>query len=76
MLANSVIKRLIRDEKIWEITPNIEMGIREGSQSMNQALTDLVRNNLVAIEDAILRSSDSAKLKSLVSNIDKYECVR
>jgi len=76
MLANSVIKRLIRDEKIWEITPNIEMGIREGSQSMNQALANLVRNNLVSKEDAILRSSDPAKLESLVSNINKYESAR
>ena len=38
MLTSSVIKRLIRDEKIWEITPNIEMGVKEGSQSLNQAL--------------------------------------
>ena len=76
MLATSVVKRLIRDEKIWEITPNIEMGIREGSQSMNQALADLVGNNLVAKEDAVLRSSDPVKLESLISNRDKYECMR
>ena len=76
MLATSVVKRLIRDEKIWEITPNIEMGIREGSQSMNQALADLVRNNLVAKEDAMLRSSDPVKLDNLISNNSKYECVR
>jgi len=76
MLATSVVRRLIRDEKIWEITPNIEMGIREGSQSMNQALADLIRNNLVAKEDAVLRSSDPVKLDSLISNRDKYEYVR
>ena len=76
MLATSVVRRLIRDEKIWEITPNIEMGIREGSQSMNQALADLVRNNLVAKEDAMLRSSDPVKLDNLISNNSKYECVR
>jgi twitching motility protein PilT len=76
MLATSVVRRLIRDEKIWEITPTIEMGIREGSQSMNQALADLVRNNLVAKEDAALRSSDPVKLDNLISNRDKYVCVR
>ncbi len=76
MLATSVVKRLIRDEKIWEITPNIEMGIREGSQSMNQALADLLQNNLVAKEDAMLRSSDPVKLESLISNKEKYECLR
>ena len=76
MLATSVIRRLIRDEKIWEITPNIEMGIREGMQSMDQALADLVRNNRVSKEDALLRSSDPVKLDSLISNRDKYEYVR
>ncbi len=75
MLATSVVRRLIRDEKIWEITPNIEMGIREGSQSMNQALADLVQNNLVAKEDAVLRSSDPVKLDSLISNKERCECV-
>lgn len=76
MLATSVVRRLIRDEKIWEITPNIEMGVREGSQSMNQALADLIQNNLVAKDDAMLKSSDSVKLESLISKQNKYECVR
>ena len=75
MLANSVIKRLIRDEKIWEITPNIEMGVREGSQSLNQALAELVRKNLVAKEDAILRSNDPVKLESLISVKEKQKCL-
>ncbi len=75
MLANSVIKRLIRDEKIWEITPNIEMGVREGSQSLNQALADLVQKELIAKEDAILRSSDPVRLESLISVKEKQVCL-
>jgi twitching motility protein PilT len=72
MLATSVVRTLIRDEKIWEITPNIEMGIREGSQSMNQALADLVKKKLIAREDAMLRATDPAKLENLLSNGQKY----
>jgi twitching motility protein PilT len=75
MLANSVIKRLIRDEKIWEITPNIEMGVREGSQSLNQALADLVHKELITKEDAILRSSDPVKLESLIAVKERQECI-
>jgi twitching motility protein PilT len=75
MLANSVIKRLIRDEKIWEITPNIELGVREGSQSLNQALADLVQKELVTKEDAILRSIDPIKLESLISVKEKQVCL-
>jgi twitching motility protein PilT len=76
MLANSVIKRLIRDEKIWEITPNVEMGVREGSQSLNQALADLVRKNMVTKDDAMLRSGDPVKLESLISSEDMYAGIR
>ncbi len=76
MLATSVVRRLIRDEKIWEITPNIEMGVKEGSQSMNQALADLVRNNHVTMEEAMLRSGDPVKLENLIYSKGRFESVR
>ncbi len=41
MLATSVIRRLIRDEKLYEIHPNLEVGKLEGAQTMSQALADL-----------------------------------
>ncbi|GAI97506.1 unnamed protein product, partial [marine sediment metagenome] len=66
MVTNSVTKRLIREEKIWDITPNIEMGTKEGEQSMNQALASLVRSNFITKEDAILRSSDPARLNDIL----------
>jgi twitching motility protein PilT len=66
MLANSVIRRLIREEKIYEIPANIEMGTREGMQTMDQALTDLVRRNVVTGEEALHKSSNPAKLQQLL----------
>jgi len=63
MLATSVIRRLIRDEKIYEIHPNIEMGKLEGAQTLDQALADLVGRNIVTLEEAIMRSSNPAKLR-------------
>ncbi len=47
MLANSVIRKLIRDEKLYEIHPNLEMGKLEGAQTLDQALADLVKRNIV-----------------------------
>lgn len=66
MLATNVIRRLIREEKIYEIPPNIEMGKLEGMQTMDQALADLVRGNVVALEDAMTKTSNPAKLSSLL----------
>jgi len=71
MLATSVIRRLIRDEKFYDIQPNIEMGKLEGSQTMDQALTELVKNNIVTLEEALLRSGNPAKLQQSIQNQGK-----
>jgi len=63
MLATSVIRRLIRDEKVYEIHPNIEMGKLEGAQTLDQALADLVKRDIVTLEEALLRSSNPTKLQ-------------
>ncbi len=66
MLGTSIIRRQIREAKVYEILPNIEMGTREGMQTMDQALADLVRRGIVAEEEAMARSSNPAKLNSLL----------
>jgi twitching motility protein PilT len=71
MLANSVIRRLIRDEKLYEIHPNMEMSKLEGMQTLDQALADLVKRNIVTLEEALLRSGNPAKLRqSLQSQVE------
>ena len=71
MLANSVIRRLIRDEKIHEISPNMAMGVLEGMQTMDQALACLVQSGIVTEEEALKRSYSQAKLNELLQNQDK-----
>jgi len=63
MLATSVIRRLIREEKIYEISPNIEMGRLEGMQTLDQDLASLVKRNMVDKEEALLKSSNPVKLQ-------------
>jgi len=71
MLANSVIRRLIREEKIYEIPPNMELGGPEGMQTMEQALAELVRNNIVTPEEAVMRSSTPVKLEQILQSQQK-----
>jgi twitching motility protein PilT len=71
MLATSVIRRLIRDGKLYDIHPNIEMGKLEGAQTMDQALTELVKNNIVNIEEALLKSSNPTKLQQSLQTQNK-----
>ena len=63
MLGTNIIRRQIREGKVYEILPNIEMGTREGMQTLDQALADLVGRNIVTQEEAIMRSSNPVKLQ-------------
>ena len=66
MLATSVIRRLIREGKAYEIPPNIEMGRLEGTQTIDQALADLVGGDIVTKEEAMMKSSNPSKLNQLL----------
>lgn len=68
MLANSVIRRLIRDEKLHEIHPNMEMGKLEGAQILDQDLASLVSRSIVTPEDAVIKSSNPARLHKLLQS--------
>jgi pilus retraction protein PilT len=52
MLLTPTISRLIREGKVWEITPFIEDGTIFGMQSFNQSLVKLVREGKVSEEVA------------------------
>jgi twitching motility protein PilT len=71
MLANSVIRRLIRDDKVHEISATIEMGTPEGMQTMDQALAQLVLSGNVAKEEALRKSSHPIKFNELLQNTNK-----
>jgi twitching motility protein PilT len=52
MFGTSAIKNLIRTDKVFQIPSSIEIGTREGMQSLDQALTKLVRDNIIDKEEA------------------------
>jgi twitching motility protein PilT len=62
MFGTSVIRRLIRDEKVFEIGANIEMGKLEGMQTLDQALADLVKNGFISADDALTKSTNPRRL--------------
>jgi len=66
MLVNNVIRRLIRDEKLHEIPPSLEMGRLEGMQTLDQALADLVKSGIVSRAEAMMKTSSPVKLTKLL----------
>jgi twitching motility protein PilT len=68
MLASHTIRKYIRDEKVFEIPVTMEVSTPEGMQTLDQALTDLVRRNTVTLEDALMKSSNPAKLQRFLQS--------
>ncbi len=68
MLGTTVIRRLIRDEKVFEIPANIEMARLEGMQTLDQALCDLVKAEQITEDDAMVKSLNPRKLTELLVN--------
>ena len=67
MIANSTIRKLIREQRVFELHRNMELSTEEeGMQTLNQALAELVRSGAVSQEEAMSKSSNPARLSSLL----------
>jgi twitching motility protein PilT len=65
MVANAAVRALIRDNKAHQIYSIIQTGGALGMQTMNQALYDLYKKNLISFEDAIARTTDPDDLRRM-----------
>ncbi len=67
MVANSAIRSGIREGKIHQMDSMIQVGGKYGMQTMNQALLNAYRNNLVTKEEALSRSNDQIDLSNMMN---------
>ncbi len=67
MIGTPAVRNLIRSEKIHELSTVIQLGNREGMQTLDQSLADLVKRDIVAQEEAMLRSSNPEQLRELIA---------
>jgi len=67
MIANSAIRNLIREQRVFELPRNMEFSTEEeGMHTLDQALADLVERGVVTREDAMMKSSNPVKLNELL----------
>ncbi|MHA2067145.1 MAG: type IV pilus twitching motility protein PilT [Candidatus Thorarchaeota archaeon] len=72
LIANSAIRKLIREERVFELPRNMEFSTEEeGMRTLDQALADLVRNGIVSREDAMMKSNNLTKLNQLLPSQSK-----
>ena len=63
MIANSAVRNLIREGKTFELANAMQLGAKNGMQTLDQALTDLVRRGIVTQAEATMKSSNPERLK-------------
>jgi len=69
MIPNPAIRNLIREDKVHQIYSQMQIGQSKfGMQTFNQSLLSLVQRRLVAVEEAMGRSSDQDELRNMLSS--------
>lgn len=66
LLANYAVRNHVRRGNIERLYNEIMAGRGQGMQTMEQALTDLVRENVISAEDALARSSRPDELNRML----------
>lgn len=67
LLASPAVRNLIREEKTYELANVMQTSIRDGMQTLNHSLSELVIKKIVTMEEAMMKSSQPEGLKRLVS---------
>jgi len=66
MIANTAVRNLIREDKIFQLDLVIETSGEENMISLNRSLADLVHKGLISMEDAEVHSLNSSDLRLLL----------
>jgi twitching motility protein PilT len=68
MIPNPAIRNLIREDKVHQVYSQMQIGQSKfGMQTFNQSLLSLVQRRLIALEDAMGRSSDPEELRTMMA---------
>jgi twitching motility protein PilT len=66
LLVNTAISNLIREGKTFQIPSMMQVGRAAGMVTLNDALLDLVKKNLITQEEAYLKAVDKAGIEGLL----------
>ncbi|HHE41439.1 MAG TPA: type IV pilus twitching motility protein PilT [Dehalococcoidia bacterium] len=66
LVANGAVRNLIRTDKTYELPSVLQLSNRDGMQTLNQALAQLVNARTITVEEAVRKSSDPEQLQRLI----------
>jgi len=69
MVPNPAIRNLIREDKVHQIYSQMQIGqSKHGMQTLNQSLLNLYLRNVIALDEALGRTSDVDEFKTMLAN--------
>ena len=68
MVCNTAIKNLIREGQVHQLYNTIQLGQKEGMQTLNQSLANLVVQNIVSEEEAVKHCSHVERFKKMLNH--------
>jgi twitching motility protein PilT len=69
LIVNTAISNLIREGKTFQIPSMMQVGKAHGMQTLNDALADLVKNKLVAPEEAYVKAVDKTGFEAMLKRL-------
>jgi twitching motility protein PilT len=66
LIATPPVRNLIRTSRTFELPGIMQIGAKDGLQTLNQSLAYLVKNHKVSVKEAMAKSSDPEQLKKLI----------
>jgi len=76
LLCTSAVRNCIRENRIYEIPNIIETSRRLGMQTLDSSITDMYFQGYIDREEAIMRSSNPAKMEKILVPINEFEVVQ
>ena len=69
LVATYAIRNLIREGKTHQILNVLQLGSKDGMQTLDQALTRLINDKIVTFEEAVMKSSNPEQLNISANNL-------
>jgi len=76
MVATSSIQNLIRENKAFRITSDIQTGAKHGMRTLDASLLELYNRQLITYEDLISKSSDPEQMQQRIQAKAKAKGIR
>ena len=76
LLCTSAVRNCIRENRVYEIPNVIETSRRLGMLNLDNSIADMYFKGYIDREEAIMRSSNPAKMEEILVPVDEFEVVQ